>query len=336
MKELLDKVIDKKDLTEEEAIKVMEYFSSGESSNEFIASMLTALRMKGESIEEITGFVKVMRDKARRIAVLNSSPVLDIVGTGGDHANTFNISTLAAIVAAGAGIVVAKHGNRSVTSKCGSAEVFSSLGVNLQAEPQILEKALREVGLAFLFAPGLHLSMKYVMPVRRELKIRTVFNILGPLANPAFADTMVVGVYNKALTKIFAEVLKNIGVKRAYVVNGNDGTDEISLTTTTSVVSVIDGTIKEFEFDPREYGFSLVDAGSIKGGDAEENKSIALAILNGEKGPKRDIVILNAGVAIALCLSKVDINAGIELARDSIDSGKAKQKLNDLIKVTNG
>ncbi len=336
MKQLLDKVINRIGLTEQEATAVMEHFSSGEASREFIAAMLTALRMKGESIEEITGFVKVMREKARRIVVTTDLPVLDIVGTGGDHANTFNISTMSAIVAAGAGITVAKHGNRSVTSKCGSAEVFSSLGVNLDASPETLEKALKEVGLAFLFAPGLHLSMKYVMPVRKELKIRTVFNILGPLANPAFADTMVVGVYSKELTKVFAKVLSNIGIKRAYVVNGNDGTDEISLVTTTNVVSVIDGQIKEFELDPREYGFYFVDAGSIKGGDVEENKLIALAILSGEKGSKRDVVLLNAGVAIALCLTTVDIKAGIALAKDSIDSGKALHKLSELIKITNG
>ena len=336
MKLLLDKVINRVGLTEEEAISVMEHFSSGEASREFIAAMLIALRMKGESIEEITGFVKVMREKARRIVVATELPLLDIVGTGGDHANTFNISTLSAIVAAGAGITVAKHGNRSVTSKCGSAEVFSSLGVNLDASPETLEKALKEVGLAFLFAPGLHRSMKYVMPVRKELKIRTVFNILGPLANPAFADTMLVGVYSKELTKVFAKVLSNIGIKRAYVVNGNDGTDEISLVTTTNVVSVIDGQLQEFVLDPLDYGFSFVDAGSIKGGDVEENKFIALAILSGEKGPKRDVVLLNAGVAIALCLPKVDIKAGIELAKESIDSGKALHKLSDLIKITNG
>ncbi|MDD4528026.1 MAG: anthranilate phosphoribosyltransferase [Candidatus Margulisbacteria bacterium] len=336
MKKLLGKVIDKQDLTEEESMKVMGYITSGEASNIFIASMLTALRMKGETATEITGFIKVMREKVSRIHVKTTSPILDIVGTGGDNANTFNISSLSAIVAAGAGITVAKHGSRSVTSKCGSAEVFASLGVNLEAGPKVLEQALRDVGIAFLFAPGLHPAMKHVMPVRSELKIRTVFNILGPLANPAFADTMVVGVYSAELTRLFAEVLRNVGVKRAFVVYGNDGTDEISLTTTTRAVSLIDGELKEVIINPAEYGFSLVVASELKGGDPEQNKEIALSILSGEGGPKREIVVLNAGVAIALCLPKVDINEGIELAKESIDSGHALQKLNELIEITNG
>ncbi len=336
MKQLLDKVINKQDLTEEEANLVMDHFTSGEASNEFIAAMLTALRMKGETISEITGFIKVMRNKGRKINVKTDSAILDIVGTGGDHSNTFNISTLSAIVASGAGIVVAKHGNRSVTSKCGSAEVFSSLGVNLDAEPRILEKSLSEVGLAFLFAPGLHPSMKHVMPVRKELKIRTVFNILGPLANPAFADTMLVGVYSKDLTRVFAEVLRNIGVKRALVVHGNDGTDEITLTTTSQAFLLIDGELKEQIINPEMFGFSLVGAEELKGGDSEVNKEIALSILKGSLGPKRDIVLLNAGAAIALCLPEVDIKVGIEMAKESIDSGKALKKLNELIKVTNG
>jgi anthranilate phosphoribosyltransferase len=205
----------------------------------------------------------------------------------------------------------------------------------LEAEPKVLERALAEVGLAFLFAPGLHPSMKHVMQVRKELKIRTVFNILGPLANPAFADRMLVGVYDKSLTRVFAEVLRKIGIKRAYVVNGEDGTDEITLSNITNIVAVLDDEIQEFVLDPREYGFSFVSESMLKGGDIRENTEIAIAILNGELGSKRNLVLLNAGVAIALCLPEVDINKGIELAKESIDSGKAKQRLDALVRITN-
>jgi anthranilate phosphoribosyltransferase len=335
MQELLEKVINKINLNETESSQVMDFFTSGNASNIYMSAMLIALKMKNESVDEIAGFVKVMRDKATRIKTPNNQKILDIVGTGGDHSNTFNISTLSAIVAAGAGITVAKHGNRSVTSNCGSAEVLSKLGVRLEASPETIEKALAQTSLAFLFAPSLHPSMKHVMPVRKELKTRTVFNILGPLANPAFADTMLVGVYSPHLLEIFSKVLSKIGVKRSLVVHGNDSTDEISLTTTTQIIENIDGNFKSYTFDPRDYGFNLVSSDSIQGGDPDRNKEIALAILNGEKSAKRDIVILNAGLAIALTLENFHIEQGINLAKDSLDSGKALKKLQELIKITN-
>jgi len=229
-----------------------------------------------------------------------------------------------------------KHGNRSVTSKCGSAEVLSSLGVNLEASPEMIESVLESAGLAFLFAPGLHPSMKHVMPVRKSLQIRTVFNILGPLVNPAFADTMLIGVYDTNLLYIFAEVLSNLGLKRFFVVHGNDGSDEISLTSKTQVLGVVDGLIQDFTLNPEDYGFSLVNMDELQGGESEENKNIALSVLEGKKGPQREVVLLNAGVAIALTLNKVDIAEGIRLAKESIDSGKALEKLIKLARGTNG
>lgn len=335
MQEFLNKIVHNEDLTVAEAAEVMDQFTSGTVSPVYMAGILTALRVKGETPAEITGFAQVMREKSTHISKPKGQNVIDIVGTGGDRSGTFNISTLSAIVAAGAGLTVAKHGNRSITSKCGSADVLAALGVNLSAGPEILNRALQDVGLAFLFAPGLHPAMKHVMPVRRELGVRTVFNILGPISNPADADMQLVGVFEAGLTDIFAEVLKNLGMARAMIVHGYDGIDELTLTAKTRISELNQGSIHSYDFDPQEYGFNLCDSNDLLGGDADKNKQIALAILNGEQGPRRDVVVLNAGVAIYLAREDLILADAFQKARQAIDNGSALAKLEQLVKISN-
>ncbi|MDF2567916.1 MAG: Anthranilate phosphoribosyltransferase [Oscillospiraceae bacterium] len=333
LKKYIFKVIEGEHLTEEEAFAAMDCIMSDGATNSQIGSFLTALRMKGETIDEITGFARVMRQKSQEVPFSRSS--VDIVGTGGDLANTFNISTTSAFVIAGAGLEVAKHGNRSVSSKSGAADVLEALGVNISLSPVQAAECIKACGLTFLFAPCFHGSMKYAVVPRREIGVRSVFNILGPLANPALADYILLGVYDEELMETMAKVLIRLGIKGAMIVHGSDGLDEITISDTTKVCEIKDKKLIKYEIDPRELGIEIVEKSEVVGGTAEENALITLNILKGEKGPKRDIVLLNAGSAIYTAGKADTLQQGIEMARESIDSGAALEKLNRLKDFTN-
>lgn len=333
LKPFLAKVVDGKSLTEDEAREAMNYIMSDEATDSQIASFITALRMKGETIEEITGFAKVMRQKAKKIPI--SPAAVDIVGTGGDLSNSFNISTTSAFVAAGAGLRVAKHGNRSVSSKSGAADVLEALGVNINITAEQAAECMDRCGIAFLFAQYYHGSMRFAARPRRETGLRTVFNILGPLANPAHAEGMLLGVYDEALLEPLAEVLANLGVKTAMLVHGDDGFDEVSISDRTSVCELRGNKRIRYEIDPRDYGLPLARKADVVGGSAAENAEITLQILNGKKGPQRDIVLLNAGCALYVGGIAETIQRGINRAEYSIDSGAALEKLNELRRLTN-
>lgn len=299
-----------------------------------IAAMLVALRMKGESISEVTGAAQTMRENA---VFIDAGPgaVVDTCGTGGDGANTFNISTTAAFVVAGAGVTVAKHGNRSSSSMCGSADVLAALGFDLDVDPVVMEQSIQNNGIGFLFAPKMHPAMKHVMPVRRELKLRTIFNILGPLTNPAGASGQVIGVFAPALTELFAEVLKNLGSRRAFIVHGNDGLDEITCTETTRVTELRDGVIKTYELYPEMLIGGTFDPEDLAGGDAEYNAAVTLEILKGERCEgARAVVVLNAAAAIVAGEEVDTLEEAIKLAEESIDSGAALDKMNKLIEAS--
>lgn len=332
MKEYINKVIEGKNLTTEEAAAAMDIIMSGEATPAQIGSYLTALRMKGETIEEITGCAKGMREKC--LQFVGKGDLMDIVGTGGDCTNTFNVSTVSSFVVAAGGVKVAKHGNRSVSSKCGSADVLEALGVKLDITKEQNEAVLEETGMCFMFAPVYHSAMKYVAAPRRELGVRTIFNILGPLANPAYANLQVMGVYSDELVDSMAQVLSNLGVKRAMVVHGEDGVDEVSICGKTKVCEVRDGKIKSYTIDPEELGLSIAQPEDIKGGLAEENKEIALSILKGEKGAKRDMVLINSAVALYTALDNKSLKECVQMAADLIDSGKALDKMQEFIKAT--
>ncbi len=334
IKEAISKVVKGFDLTEEETMKVMNEIMSGNASPAQIASFITALRLKGETIAEITGAARVMREKATKIDA-GTKDVIDTCGTGGDEAMTFNISTAAALVAAGCGLTVAKHGNRSVSSRSGSADVLRALGVNIEAEVERVEECLSEAGIGFLFAPMLHGAMKYAAPVRREIGIRTIFNILGPLTNPAGARRQIIGVYDPELTDILAKVLYNLGSVHAFVVRGEDGLDEITLTTETRVTELKDGHIKTYHIRPEDFGLERCTPGGLKGGTPEEKAEIIMDILKGEKGPKRDVVLLNASAAIVAGGRAKSLEEGMAVARGAVDSGSALVKLELLKNITN-
>lgn len=327
------KIVNGQDLDLKTTKAVMEQIMNGEATNAQIGAFLTAMRMKGESIEEITASAMVMREKCTK---LNSGmDVLDIVGTGGDEANTFNISTISAMVVSAAGVPVAKHGGRSVSSKCGSADLLEALGVKIDINAEKSEQILHKIGLCFMFAPTYHASMKYAAPVRRELAIRTIFNILGPLANPAGANTQLLGVYDENLVEPLARVLLNLGVKRAMVVHGHDGLDEVTLCSTTTVCEVYEGRLNSFFLDPEQLGFQKCTAKELVGGNPEENAQIAHDILNGQKGPKRDIVLLNSAVCLYMFHSHTTLRDCVRLAAEIIDSGKAKAQLEKFIALSN-
>lgn len=335
MKELIAKVVEGKDLTEEEAEKGMEILLSGEATQAQIGSFLTALRMKGETLEELVGFASVLRDKAETISPKVGNYV-DLVGTGGDCTYTFNISTTSAFAVAAAGLPVAKHGNRSISSKSGAGDVLEELGVNIMAEPATVERCVNEAGIGFMFAQLFNKSMKYVGQPRKEMGVRTVFNILGPLANPSRAKNMVVGVYSPMLTEVVAKAMARLGVERAFVVSGADNMDEITLTGTTTISEIKDGEVKTFQFTPEEVGLKTCSLEELRGGDGKENAKITKAILSGEeKGPKRDIVLLNAGATLYVGGIAKDIKEGIELAAEVIDSGEAKAVLDKLVEESN-
>jgi anthranilate phosphoribosyltransferase len=334
IKEAIAKLINRVSLKESEMIEVMNQIMSGGATPSQIASFLTALRIKGEVVEEITGAARVMREKAHRVNV-KAECVIDTCGTGGDQSGTFNISTTAAFIVAGAGVTVAKHGNRSVSSHSGSADVLAALGVKIEVPKEKVEECLERVGIGFLFAPLLHEAMKYAVVPRREIGIRTIFNLLGPLTNPAFVTHQLIGIYDGALTGLIAEVLKNIGSERAMVVHGSDGLDEISLAGPTKVAELRDGQIRHYDFIPEELGLKRCRLEDLRGGSPEECAAIVCGVLGGEKGPRRDVALLNAGAALYVSGMGNSVGEGIALAKESIDSGRAREKLDLLVRMTN-
>ena len=334
IKEAILKVYKRENLTYDEAYQTMDEIMSGEASEVQMSAYLTAMSMKGETIEEITASVEAMR--AHCVRLLNDEDVLEIVGTGGDGSNTFNISTTSSIVISAAGVPVAKHGNRSASSKCGAADVLEELGVNIYIEPEKSLKCLKEINLCFLFAQNYHLAMKYVAGVRKELSIRTIFNILGPLTSPAGASMQVLGVYERELVEPLTEVLKNVGVKSALTVYGLDGMDEISASDRTAVCELKDGEIMSYEISPEYFGMDIASKEDLIGGDAKENAQITLSILKGEKGPRRNAVLLNSAAGLYVAGKVESLREGVEMAEDIIDSGKAMEQLEKFIEITNG
>lgn len=333
IKEAILKVSRHEDLTYDEAYITMDEIMDGEASEVQMSAYLTAMSMKGETIEEITASAEAMR--AHCVRLLNDEEVLEIVGTGGDGSNTFNISTTSSIVISAAGVPVAKHGNRSASSKCGAADVLEELGVNIYIEPEKSLKCLKEINLCFLFAQNYHLSMKYVAGVRKELSIRTIFNILGPLTSPAGASMEVLGVYERDLIEPLADVLKNLGVKSAMVVYGLDGMDEISASDRTVVCELKNGKTMTYELSPEYFDMEIASKEDLVGGDAKENAQITLSILRGEKGPKRNAVLLNSAAGLYVAGKVGSLKEGVELAEEVIDSGRALEQLEKFIEVTN-
>lgn len=334
-REGLHHIIGKKDLSSEEAGRIMNIIMEGNASQAQIGAFLAALHMKGETPEEIAAFAKVMRDHAVIVRPAGRKPLVDTCGTGGDGTHTFNISTTAAFVAAGAGIPVVKHGNRSVSSTCGSADVLSALGVNISVGPELQAKIIEDVGIAFLFAPSHHPAMRHVMAARKELGCRTVFNILGPLTNPAGAKAQVLGVYHPGLTFTMAEALRLIGISRAMVVHGN-GLDEITTTGETIVAELNNDQIRDYSITCGTFGIASAHVQDLTGGDAGVNAKIIREILGGERGAGRDIVLLNAGAAIYVGGGARDLREGVAHAASSIDSGSALGRLEALVEATKG
>jgi anthranilate phosphoribosyltransferase len=339
IKESLKKVINCTDLTFEESTGVMKEIMSGEATNAQIGAFLTALRIKGETSTEITGFTTVMKQCCNQIHPKVKGRLVDTCGTGGDEVKTFNISTTAAFVVAGTDISVAKHGNRSVTSKCGSADVLEGLGLNLKVEPKTVEKAIEEVGVGFMFAPAFHPAMKYAVGPRRELGIRTVFNVLGPLTNPADAKAQLLGVYDTKLTEPLANSLKNLGSEEAMVVHGLDGLDEISTIGKTQISWLRDNKVTTTEMSPKDFGVKHARLKDIEGVTPEKSAEVMFKLLYGTidaNDPKREIVQVNGAAAIIVGGKADDFGYGIELAKESIESGKAYQKLKELVKFSGG
>lgn len=335
MKEAVQKVVDRQDLTEEEAKRVMNIMLSGEATQAQIGTFLTAMRMKGETLEELTGFAEVLKEKAEHIAPKTGNYV-DLVGTGGDRTFTFNVSTTSAFVAAGAGLPIAKHGNRSISSKSGAGDVLEALGVNIMAEPEVVTKCVEEAGIGFMFAQNFNKSMKYVGQARKEMGIRTVFNILGPLANPSDAKCMVVGVYDPSMTDMVAKAMNRLGVENGFVVSGEDHMDEFTLTGKTTVSQIKSGKVSTYQVTPEQFGLKRATLEELQGGDGKENAKITTAILKGEeRGAKREIVLLNAGATLYAGRKATSMEEGIKLAAESIDSGKAYGVLEKLVKLSN-
>lgn len=334
IKDAIQQLIERKDLSREVARQVMDQIMSGQATDAQIAGFLVALRCKGETAEEIAGCAETMRQKATAVRT-SRQPLIDTCGTGGDHSGTFNISTTVAFVAAGAGLCVAKHGNRAMSSQCGSADVLQALGINVEISPAQVGACLDEAGIGFLFAPKLHGAMKHAIVPRRELGTRTVFNVLGPLTNPAGARRQLIGVYSPALTEKVAQVLSTLGSERAIVVHGSDGLDELTLTGPSQVAELKEGQVSTYEVRPEAFGLKTAPASALKGGDAPHNAQILGAVLKGEEGPRRDIVLLNAAAAIAAGGLAADLQEGLNRARESIASGKALAALDTLRQVSN-
>jgi len=334
IRQAIDRLVNRIDLSEAEMIDVMNQIMTGEATPLQVAAILTALRMKGETVDEITGAARVMREKAHRVNV-GTKTVLDTCGTGGDQKGTFNISTTSAFVLAGAGVNVAKHGNRSVSSLSGSADVLGALGVKVDAPKERVEQCIAKIGIGFLFAPLLHEAMKYAVQPRRDIGIRTIFNILGPLTNPAMATHQLIGIYSGALVGLVAHVLNNLGSARAMVVHGLEGLDEISLCGPTKVAELRGGEVKEYMVEPEQFGFTSCRLEELHGGNPDESAAIVRGVLESKKGPARDVVLLNSGAALYISGTAGTIQDGIRLAAESIDSGKARRKLAELVEMTN-
>lgn len=334
IKEAIQTIANKQDLSYETAETVMDEIMSGDATPVQMAAYLTALAMKGETIDEITASAAGMR--AHCVKLLHDMDVLEIVGTGGDGSNSFNISTTASLVIAAAGVPVAKHGNRAASSKCGAADVLEALGVNIDLTPERSAELLKKIDICFLFAQNYHIAMKYVAPVRKELSIRTVFNILGPLSNPAGANMELMGVYDKELVEPLAQVMMKLGVHRGMVVYGQDSLDEISLSAPTSICEIKDGWFQSYEITPEDFGYARCAKEDLVGGDPEDNAAITRAIINGtDRGPKRNAVCLNAGAALYITGAVDTMAEGVRLAERLTDEGKAAAKLEEFIKESN-
>jgi len=333
--EIIELLCDGAHLTRNQSAGAMELLMSGEATAAQMAALLIALRMKGETSEEITGFAEIMRSYATKVTT-SRTPLLDTCGTGGDGIGTFNISTTAAFVAAGAGLAVAKHGNRAASSRCGSADMLEALGVNINLDAKQTGQCIDTVGMGFLFSRTLHSAMKYIAPIRAELKVRNIFNILGPLTNPAGADCQVVGVFNTQLAPTMAQALLSLGTRHAFVVAGRDGLDEISLGGPSLVCEARNGHVTEYELHPQDFGLTLAALESLIGGDAETNAAIARGVLEGNSGSCRDIVLINTAPALVAGGIAANLQEGVQRAAESIDSGAALEKLNELIAFTRG
>ena len=329
-KELMTKIIAREDLSKSQMYDLMNLILDGELTSTQIGGFMTAMACKGETFEELAGAAECMRSKAMRIQPL-VGPIVDTCGTGGDGSDTFNVSTASAIVAAGAGVKIAKHGNRSVSSKCGSADVLEQLGLNLAVDVETVEMSVNEIGIGFMFAPNYHKAMKHAGPPRKEIGLRSIFNMLGPLTNPAGADRQVLGVFKAELTEMFAEALNLLGAKRAFVVHGHDGLDEISVCGPTRISELVNGSVKTYDLYPEQYIGEIYDPEELVGGGPEVNAGIVSDILDGKPGACRDIVVLNSAAAIVAADLATDLRVGIAAAQDSIDSGKAKEKLQQLV-----
>jgi len=329
IKETLKKAVDREDLSEGEAWSAMGEVMDGQATPAQIAALITAMRMKGETVQEIAGFARAMRERAQRITP-KAEALIDIVGTGGDRLSTFNISTTSAFVVAAAGGYVAKHGNRAVSRLSGAADVLEALGVQIQVPPEVVRRAIEDIGIGFMFAPIYHTAMKHAVGPRKEIGIRTVFNILGPLTNPANANYLVVGTYDPALTEIMAHVLGEMGARRALVVHGLDGVDEVSTVGSTRVSELRNGSVRTYAIAPDDLGLPKTSPEAIAGGRPDENAAITTAVLQGERSPRRDIVLANAGAALCAAELAGGWKDGIELARRAIDSGAAYEKLEAL------
>ena len=330
----LKKIVQRQDLDEPEMAEVMTEIMSGEATEAQIGAVMAALATKGETFAELAGAARAMRRKATRVQV-NAQTVVDTCGTGGDRAGTFNISTTAAFVVAGCGVTVAKHGNRSVSSKCGSADLLEALGMRIEVVPEVVEEAIGELGIGFLFAPLYHGAMRHAAKPRRELGIRSIFNMLGPLTNPAGANCQLLGVYAPELTEMFAQALRLLGTRRALVVHGHDGLDEISVCAPTRVTELKDGAVRTYDLTPEQLLGRQARREEIAGGEASVNATITRSILNGEKGPKRDITVVNAAAALIAAGVAVDFPQAIQVAESAIDEGKALKKLEALVRFTN-
>lgn len=331
---MIAKLVNGNHLSEGEAEAVMREIMAGQATSAQIAAYVTALRMKGETVEEITGSARAMREQATRIRA-NDPLVVDTCGTGGDRMHTFNISTTAAFVVAGADITVAKHGGRSVSSSCGSADLLKALGVKIDLLPERVEECLNEIGIGFLFAPNFHQAMRHAIAPRQEIGLRTIFNILGPLTNPANASIQVLGVFDADLTDVMAQVLLKLGSQHCFIVHGLDGLDEITITGRTKICEGKEGRIQCYHIQPKDFSLQGGRVKDIEGGDAHRNAEITLGILRGERGPRRDIVLLNAAPAMVACGKAKTLYEGVKLAHEVIDSGAAYEKLEALKAMTN-
>lgn len=333
MKAYLERIIGGNDLTQAETTDAFDRIMSGEATPSQIAGFIVALRMKGEAVDEIAGGAASMRRHAVLIDTGGTS-VVDTCGTGGDSCDTFNVSTTAAFAVAGAGVPVAKHGNKAISSRCGSADLLMELGVNIEVDPETVEECIRDVGIGFLFAPRLHPAMKHAMGPRRELGVRTIFNMLGPLTNPAGAQGQIIGVFAPELTEPFADVLRLLGSRRAFVVHGHDGMDELTTTAASRVSELCDGQVRTYELDPLEFIGDYANADDLRGGEPSDNADIARRVFSGEKGPCRDIVCLNAAAAIVAGGRADNIAEGWSLACESLDTGRARAALDGLVEAT--